>query len=134
MKKNNNRPIDRIRELCQFYIDNKVIRGQQSFEGVCGLSKRYIKNLYMTENGNPGVDTIAKIYNTFKGVNLHWLVLGEGEMFTIDKEEAISAGREACGDYDKEAKLKNLLNNKLLKGMTREEKMDLIERLLDDKQ
>ena len=133
MAKKNNRAADRIMELANFYIDNKVMRGQHSFEGACGLSKRYIKNICMTEHGNPGVDTIAKIYNTFKVVNLHWLVLGEGKMFTVSKEEALRAGRDACGDFDKEDKIRKLLNNKALKGMTREEKLELVERVLNDK-
>ena len=133
MEKNSNRPADRIKQLAQWYIDNKVMRSQQSFEGVCGLSRRYIKNICMTEHGNPGVDTIAKIYKTLKGVNLHWLVLGEGKMFTVSKEEALRAGSDACGDFDKEDKIRKLLNNKALKGMTREEKLELVERVLNDK-
>lgn len=86
----------------------------------------------MTEHGNPGVDTIAKIYKTFKVVSLHWLVLGEGEMFTVSDEEAISAGRSACADFDKESKIRSMMRSKVLKGMTREEKMELVERVLND--
>lgn len=133
MEKKDNRSADRIKQLAQFYVDNKVLRGVTAFEGVCGLSQFYIKNLCATVHGNAGVDTIAKIYNTFKGINLHWLVLGEGKMFLCSTEEAIRYGRDACADYKKESKVRSVLNSKVLKGMTREEKLELMQRILDEK-
>ena len=132
MEKDRNRPADRIKQLAQFYVDHKVFRGVNVFEGVCGLSKRYIKNLCATEHGNPGVDTIIKIYRTFEGINLHWLVLGDGDMFTVSDDNAVRYGLEASLDYKKEQKVRSVMNNKILKGMTREEKMELMERILND--
>lgn len=133
MEKKEERTADRIKKLAQFYIDHKVFRGMNMFEEACGLSGRYVKNLCATVHGNPGVDTIASIYRTFRGVNLYWLVLGEGEMFTIDEEEAARAGRDATDEFKKKAKIRSMLNNKTLKDMTREEKIEFVKQVLEDK-
>lgn len=76
------------------------------------------------------METVASVYRTFKGVNLHWLVLGEGSMFTVSDEEAISNALAATMDYSKEIKIKKLLDNKLLHGLTKEEKLELFDRLM----
>lgn len=75
--------MDRIRLLCEWLIENEVIKTVYAFEKVCGLSKHYIKNLSATEKGNAGADTIAKIYDIFPAVSLEWLVCGTGRMFKI---------------------------------------------------
>lgn len=131
MEKKTNRPADRIRELAQFYVSHKVFRGVKTFEAVCGLSKFYVKNISATTHGNPGVDIIAKIYKTFPGVSLYWLVLGEGEMLTVSEDEAVRAARDACAGYNKESKINSILNNKILKDMSREEKLDFVDKLLN---
>lgn len=132
-QKKEGRTADRIRQLAQWYIDHGVFRGMATFEEVCGLSARYVKNLCATVHGNPGVDTIASIYRTFSGVSLHWLVLGEGEMFTVSDEEAERAGRDATDEQKKMAKIRTMLNSKTLKGMTREEKLEFVKYVLDGK-
>ena len=83
MEKETNRPVDRIRQLSDWLITNKVLKTVYAFEKICGLSKHYIKNLAATEKGNAGVDTIAKIYDVFPYVSLEWLVCGTGRMFRI---------------------------------------------------
>ena len=132
MEKKNERPVDRIRQLSKFYISHKVFRGENTFESACGLSYRYVKNLCLTKHGNPGVDTIVKIYRTFRGVSLEWLVLGEGEMFTVSEEEALRAARDATDVLKKEKSIRSVLNSRQLKGMTYEEKMELVWRVLGD--
>ena len=79
----NNRSVDRIKQLCDWLIENKVIKTVYAFEKVCGLSNHYIKNLSATKKGNAGVDTIARIYDVFHAVNLEWLVCGTGKMFKV---------------------------------------------------
>jgi len=133
MEKKEDRPADRLKQLAQWYIDHKVFRGMNMFEEACGLSERYVKNLCATVKGNPGVDSIAKVYQTFRGVSLHWLVLGEGDMFTVDEDEALRAGRDATDEFKKKAKIRSMLNNKTLKGMTREEKIEFVKYVLEDK-
>lgn len=125
-----NRPIDRIKALAKWYIEHKAIKSMYIFEHVCGFSKHYVKNLCATKGGNCSVETVASVYRTFKGVNLHWLVLGEGSMFTVSDEEAISNALAATMDYSKEIKIKKLLDNKLLNGLTKEEKLELFDRLM----
>ena len=132
MEKKNNRPVDRIKQLAQFYVDHKVFRGVTMFERACGFSQFYVKNLCQTVHGNPGVDTIATIYRKFKVVSLEWLVLGEGKMFTVSDDEAVRIAKDSTCDFKKEEKIRKVLNNKLLKGMTREEKMELMQRILDE--
>ena len=79
----NIRPVDRISQLMQWLVDNEVLKSSYAFEKVCGLSKFYLRNLSATEKGNPGVDTIAKIYDLFPQINLEWVVTGKGKMFRI---------------------------------------------------
>lgn len=129
--KKGERSADRIRQLAQFYIGHKAFRGMNMFEKACGLSPKYVNNLCSTACGNAGVDTIAAIYRTFRGINLHWLVLGEGDMFTIGEDEAVRAAKDATADMKMEQKVRSVLNSKTLKGMTREEKMELVERIIN---
>ena len=77
------RPVDRISQLMQWLVDNEVLKSAYAFEKVCGLSKFYIRNLSATERGNPGVDTVAKIYDVFPQVNLEWMITGRGKMFKV---------------------------------------------------
>lgn len=83
MEKLNDRPVDRIKQLSSWLVENEVLKSTYAFEKVCALSKYYIKNLAATEKGNAGVDTIAKIYERFPAVNLEWLVCGTGKMFKV---------------------------------------------------
>lgn len=78
-----NRPIDRIKEMIQWLIDHKVIKSVSSFEKICSLSRRYVRNLYMTEKGNPGIEIVAQIYEMFPYLNLEWMVTGKGDMWKI---------------------------------------------------
>ena len=81
------RPIDRIRALADWLIEKKVVKSITQFENVCGMSPKYIRNLRATEKGNPGVETIAGIYDVFPSVSLKWLVTGKGGMFPPSKNE-----------------------------------------------
>lgn len=133
MERKANRPADRIKALADFYISMKVFRGMKTFEEACGLSPRYVRNICATTHGNPGVDTIVKIYRTFRGINLEWLVLGEGDMFTVSEEEAIRAGRDATDELKKEEKVRSVLQSKAIRDMTMEEKLELVKRVLSPK-
>lgn len=113
--KNEERPIDRIKTLAQWFIDHHALSGMKAFELSAGLSPAYIKNLYLTKSGNPGVDTVAKIYKTFKGVSLEWLVLGEGDMLTVSEEEAIQTAVEASKEYMIEGHIRRMLNRNVSK-------------------
>lgn len=83
MKQNVERPVDRIKNLSKWLIDNEVLKSVYAFEHLCGLSDHYIKNLNATEKGNPGVDIVAKIYDKIPLVDLEWLVTGKGKMFKV---------------------------------------------------
>lgn len=111
MTMNEERPIDRIKKLAQWYIDHDALSGMKAFEVSAGLSPTYVKNLHLTKVGNPSVDAVAKIYRTFKGVSLKWLVLGEGDMFTIPEDEAIKNAMEASKEYMIEGHMRRLLKN-----------------------
>ena len=123
-KEKTERPVDRIRQLARWYIDNGAITSVKSFEIAAGLSSNYIKNLYQTEKGNPGVDTVAKIYRTFAGVSLKWLVLGEGKMFTIPDEKALENARDAVRDYKVMRGVKRMLGKH-----SKEELIAIIEKM-----
>ena len=126
------RPADRIMLLAQFYIDHKAVKSISVFEDACGLGARYVKNLAATTHGNSGVDTVARIYRTFKGINLHWLVLGEGDMFTVSEEDALRYARDATADAVKKSKIRSMLNSKAFKGMTHEEKLELVHQIIEE--
>ena len=83
MEKETIRPVDRIRALVKWLVEKEVLKSEMAFERLCDLSAHYIRNLAATEKGNPGVDTIAKIYEMFPQVNLEWLVTGKGKMFRV---------------------------------------------------
>lgn len=133
MERKLNRPADRIKALADFYIAKKVFRGMKTFEEACGLSPRYVRNICATTHGNPGVDTIVKIYRTFRGINLEWLVLGDGDMFTVSEEDAIRAGRDATDELKKEEKVRSVLQSKAIRDLTMEEKLELVKRVLSGK-
>lgn len=132
--------IERIRQLADWLIAHDVVRSVAQFEVICGLSSRYIYNLTSKGNGNPGVDTIAAIYDVFPAVNVKWLVVGEGKMFTARDEqemlermkldivarEVLSATKEK--DDIKVALKKALRDHK--DDLTADEKVAILERLL----
>ncbi len=89
MEDNTNRTVDRIYALAQWLIDKNALKSVYAFEKLCGLSKLYIRNLRATEKGNPGVDTIAKIYDALPSVSLEWLVTGRGRMFKKKDEKEV---------------------------------------------
>lgn len=140
MKQNTERPVDRIRAFADWLVANHVIKSIARFEEACGLSKNYIKNLMATEKGNPGVETIAAIYDVFPGVSLKWLVVGKGSMFTSRNEaEVIERMRLDLASHEvirattekkdiKEALKKALVDYK--DDLSAEEKIALLEKLL----
>ena len=75
------RPIDRIKMLADWLIENGVIKSIYAFERVCGLSKLYVRNLLATQKGNPGIEVVARIYDVFPMVSIEWLVTGRGNMW-----------------------------------------------------
>lgn len=118
------RPIDRIRAIAQFYIDHGALASMRNFEEACDLSVMYVKNLSATEKGNPGVDVVAKIYRTFRGISLEYIVLGEGKMFTIPEREALGAAEKVGKDY-----LVARSMRRMLKDRSKEELLDILEHL-----
>lgn len=58
-----------------------------AFARALGLSETTIRN-YVDRTAKPSSDVLEKISNTFKQVNLVWLVTGEGEPFKEDNTTA----------------------------------------------
>lgn len=137
---NKERPIDRIRQLADWLIEHNVIRSLVKFEEVCGLSKNYVKNLSATGKGNPGVDTIASIYDAFPTVSLKWLITGKGPMFTMRNEADLVArmtldmvSHEVLMATTGKKDVKDVLKHALVDhkdDLSAEEKVALLERLL----
>lgn len=140
MKQKKERPIDRIKALADWLIANKVIKTLTKFEEVCGLSRHYVKNLMQTEKGNPGVDTLAAIYEVFPSVSLKWLVVGKGPMFTsrnetelIERMKLDMISHEVLAVTTGNKDLKDALKKALVEhkdDLTADEKIALLERLL----
>lgn len=136
----NERPIDRIKVLIDWLIENKVVRSIAKFEEICGLSARYVKNLASTEKGNPGVDTIAAIYDVFPYVSLKWLITGKGNMFTVRNEQEMIekmkldvVAHEVLSSTNGERNLREALKRALLDhkdDLSAEDKIAILEKLL----
>lgn len=128
MKKNSKialeRPIDRIKAIAQFYIDNGALASMKNFEEACNLSSMYVKNLSATQKGNPGVDVVAKIYRTFRGISLNYIILGEGDMFTIPWKEALDAAKEIGENYKLTRSIRRMLKDK-----SKDEILDIIKNM-----
>lgn len=134
------RPIDRIVSLIEWLVAHKVVKSMTQFESVCGLSARYIRNLSATEKGNPGVDTIAAIYEVFPALSLKWMITGKGKMFTARDEEAMLAtmrldvvSHEVLSVTNDSNNLREALKRTLLDykdDLSAEDKIALLERLL----
>ena len=118
------RPIDRIKAIAQFYIDNGALASMKNFEEACDLSSNYVKNLSATQKGNPGVDVVAKIYRTFKGISLNYIILGEGDMFTIPWKEALDAAKEIGENYKLTRSIRRMLKDK-----SKDEILDIIKNM-----
>lgn len=118
------RPIDRIKAIAQFYIDNGALASMKNFEEACDLSSNYVKNLSATQKGNPGVDVVAKIYRTFKGISLEYIILGEGEMFAIPWKDALNAAREIGENYKLTRSIRRMLKDK-----SKDEILDIIKNM-----
>jgi hypothetical protein len=58
------------------------------FSRALGVSETTIRN-YVDRTSKPSSDILEKIVNTFKQVNLVWLVTGEGEPFSQETGEAV---------------------------------------------
>lgn len=137
---NKERPIDRIRQLADWLIEHNVIRSLVKFEEVCGLSKNYVKNLSATGKGNPGVDTIASIYDAFPSVSLKWLIAGKGSMFTsrneaelVEKMKLDVVSHEVLMATTEKKDIKEALKRALVDhkdDLSAEDKVALLERLL----
>ena len=89
MENDNERPIDRIKQVADWLTEKKIVKSVNAFERVCGLSHLYIRNLSATEKGNPGMDVAAKIYAAFPSLNLEWLVTGKGKMWKKKEDDAL---------------------------------------------
>ena len=126
----NSRPVDRIWELSKWLVDKRVLKSRAAFERLCGFSDRYIKNLYYTENGNPGVDTIASIYKIFPAVSLEWLVAGENDMMGgMNEDEFLSEMRNSVSKFDVNNNVRKAMKSKVISNLTMEERLALIEEL-----
>lgn len=66
---------------------------QNEMARATGLNPGYLSELISGKRDNPGIETILKIAVRFN-VNLNYLLLGEGEMFQPDKEEALKKEEE----------------------------------------
>jgi hypothetical protein len=80
---------------------------------------------YLRGERSPTPDQLEKIF-THTGVNLQWLLTGEGEMFL---PPAAGGVRENAGLYIKEGLLKNICA--MVLEMTEEEQRDLLKHIED---
>lgn len=58
----------------------------RAFETFCGIGNGSIKNI----GEGVSTQTIAKIYKCFPNISLHWLILGEGDMYESEKSSEMA--------------------------------------------
>jgi len=69
----------RIFEILEYYNVTRY-----KFSKLSGVSEATLLNIYKGKN-KPSIDFLVKLLNTFKAINLNWLITGEGEMLQKDQ-------------------------------------------------
>jgi len=76
---------------------------QASFAKSLGMTQPNISRM-VTGEGKISVEVLNRIIDTYKNVNLHWLLTGEGVMFMDSREEKIRQVEEPPGSYTAKGK------------------------------
>lgn len=71
---------------------------QLSFAKSLGMTQPNISRM-ATGEGKISVEVLNRIIDTYKNVNMHWLLTGEGEMFMDSQEDKIRQVEEPPGTY-----------------------------------
>jgi transcriptional regulator with XRE-family HTH domain len=76
---------DRIEILVDYLIDNHEVKSVNAFSLKIGLSRNATTNLLNSRKTLPSFPFLEKIGKAF-GVNMNWLIFGQGEMFICDND------------------------------------------------
>ena len=88
----------RLKELIKALKFNQV-----SFAKSLGMTQPNISRMASGE-GKISVEVLNRIIDTYKNVNLHWLLTGEGAMFMDSPEKKIGQVEEPPGPYTAKGK------------------------------
>jgi transcriptional regulator with XRE-family HTH domain len=70
-----------ISQRLRLFLDNLGIE-QQEFANALGISKQVVSNAINGRTKYPKSDFLIQLIVGYPNLNLYWLLLGEGEMFT----------------------------------------------------
>ena len=118
---------ERIKKLIEHFNLNP-----NSLAARIGTSNRVVRNIVGGRRNKPGFDTLKKIMQTFDGINAHWLLTGEGEMFVSEStDDNIILKDQLSPDYRKcqDCKEKDRTISKLVNQISKmQEKLDRYEK------
>ena len=80
----NGRSIDRLIAFVEWCKQQNLVKNDYEFENICGLGRSYLYNMSKRTKGSMGSDVVAAVKKTFPMINLDWLIIGEGDMLTIN--------------------------------------------------
>lgn len=86
--------IDRLKLFVKYAKEKGVVKSENAFEVLCGLSNRYISNSLQNGKGDIGSSVIARIVDKFPELNVRWLCTGKGSMIDLDFIPSELLGKE----------------------------------------
>ena len=90
------------------YLMNLYGLTPSQFSDKAGIQRASVSHILSSRN-KPSLEILLKIYHTFPGVELAWLVAGEGEPPTLDAENSAVRESEATETVDEIKKAPNML-------------------------
>lgn len=88
LRTKNQRSIDRLYEFAVWCKTYNMVKSLNDWETLCGIGNRYLSNTLQSNKGSVGAEILRNVYRKFPIVNLTWVITGEGEMITAEKQIA----------------------------------------------
>lgn len=86
-----------ISQRLRLFLD-EINLGQQEFANAIGVSKQVVSNAVNGRTKFPKSDFLIQVIRAYPQLNIYWLLLGEGEMFSdepnIDFQEQLEKLKE----------------------------------------
>lgn len=88
LRTKNQRSIDRLYEFAVWCKTYNMVKSLNDWETLCRIGNRYLSNTLQSNKGSVGAEILRNVYRKFPIVNLTWVITGEGEMITAEKQIA----------------------------------------------
>ncbi len=126
---------ERFKELVKILISERVIRNQQDFCEIMGLTSSYVARL---KSGDRAVSEsiISRLVKNFPQINSDWLLTGEGEMLKSGVKQEGHKNNLQVGNnisYNADDRIKELLEANKKKDEQIDRLLTLLEKHLENK-